>query len=305
MRIFLTGGTGYLGSAISARLVAAGHTVHGLARSDRAATALAAAGVAPVQGDLADIDVLRRAARDADGVVHAGFSHDDWSRMDAAFAQDERAVAAMLDALAGTEKPFVYTSGSGVLADTGLQEAAEDAPLSSDPGVARRIAVERQVLAAAVRGVVMRPGLVYGRGGSGVLHLLIGLARSAGVGRTVGEGANAWSAVHVDDVAQAYALALEKAPAGQVFHLAAGEPVAMHALASAIGRALGQSGAVEPWPLDEARGQLGLLADGLASNKRNSAANASRVLGWQPEGMTLFEELARGSYGAARAGEAA
>ncbi len=305
MRVFLTGGTGYLGAAIAAQLVARGHAVTGLARSDRSAAALAAAGVTPIRGDLADLGLLREAARDADGVVHAGFSHDDWGRMDDAFAQDERAVAAMLGALAGTEKPFVYTSGSGVLADTGSQEAGEDAPLNEDPSVARRIAVERQVLGSSARGVVIRPGLVFGRGGSGVVHLKIDLARRAGVGRTVGDGANAWSAVHVDDVARAYVLALEQAPGGEVFHLAAGEPVEMRALASAIGTGLGQSGAVEPWPLPEARAQLGLLADGLAADKRVSAAKAARVLGWRPEGPTLFEDLAQGSYRPALAGEAA
>jgi nucleoside-diphosphate-sugar epimerase len=126
MRVFLTGGTGYLGSAIAAQLVARGHAVTGLARSDRSAAVLAAAGVTPLLGDLADADVLREAVRDADGVIHAGFSHDDWGRMDEAFAQDERAVEAMLDALAGSDKSFVYTSGSGVLADTGPQEAGED-----------------------------------------------------------------------------------------------------------------------------------------------------------------------------------
>jgi nucleoside-diphosphate-sugar epimerase len=238
-------------------------------------------------------------------VVHAGFSHDDWSRMDDAFAQDEQAVAAMLDALAGTETPFLYTSGSGVLADTGPQEVGEEAPLSQDPGVARRIAAERQVLDVSARGVVMRPGLVFGRGGSGVVQLMVDLARRAGLGRTVGDGANAWSAVHVDDVAEGYALALEQAPGSEVFHLAAGQPVEMRALASAIGAGLGQSGAVEPWPLAEARAQLGLLADGLAANKRISAAKAARVLGWRPTGPSLFEDLAHGSYQPVLMGEAA
>jgi nucleoside-diphosphate-sugar epimerase len=296
MHIFLTGGTGYLGSAIGRQLLKHGHTVSALARSDRSAAALAAAGMAPIMGDLADLAALRAAANTAEGVIHAGFSHDDWGRMDEAFVQDENAVDAMLDALARTEKPFIYSSGSGVLADTGLQEAAEDAPLSRDPSVARRIATEKRVLNAPGHGVVIRPGLVFGHGGGGVVHMLIDLARRAGVGRMVDEGTNAWSAVHLDDVALAYALAIEKAGRGELFHLAAGAPVEMRALASAIGKALGQTGAVEPWPIAEARMQIGMLADGLASNKRVSAAKAMRVLGWKSTGPSLVDDIMNGSY---------
>ncbi len=299
MRVFLTGGTGYIGSAVAERLLRDGHAVTGLARSDVSAERLTAAGVTPLRGDLGDTNDLRRAVEAAEGVVHVGFSHDDWSRMDAAFARDQVAVEAMLGALAGTGKPFVYTSGSGVLADTGATLADESAPTNEDGPTARRVATERLVLAAArkdVRGIVLRPGLVYGRGGSGVVGLMIGLPRRAGVGRTIGDGGNAWSAIHLDDTADAYALALTGAGPGTLLHLAAGEPVEMRKIAAAIGKGLGQSGAVEVWPLAEARLQLGVLADGLAADKRISAARAERLLGWRPSRPSLLDELVGGSY---------
>jgi nucleoside-diphosphate-sugar epimerase len=299
MNVFMTGATGYIGSAVVQRLLAGGHSVTGLARSDESALKLARAGVTPQKGDLGDLEILRAAASAADGVIHAGMSHDDWSRMDEAFERDQLAVDTMLEALAGSDKPFIYTSGSGVLVDTGADLADESAPTSSEGTIARRVSAESAVLEAAkssVRTIVLRPGLVYGHGGSGVVHMMIGMAREAGHGRTVGQGQNAWSAVHIEDLADAYVRALTSAPPGTLLHVASGEPVEMRALAGALSRGLGQSGDVEGWPLSEARQQLGVLADGLAAEKRIDASRARHVLGWNPVGPSLFDEIAHGSY---------
>lgn len=231
-------------------------------------------------------------------VVHAAFGHDDWSRMDLSFERDEAAVQVMLDALQGTGRPFLYTSGSGVLGDTGADTADETAATADAGDVARRAALEKAVVNAGGQGLVgtvLRPGLVYGQGGGGVMHMLIDLARRTGSGVVIGDGRNIWSAVHIEDVANAYAKALAVSPGG-LFNVANKEAVSMRDIAAAIGRALGLGDNVREWPVDEARATLGMLADGLASNKRISAAQAERMLGWEAKGPGIIDDIERGSY---------
>jgi nucleoside-diphosphate-sugar epimerase len=301
MKVFVTGATGYIGGAVVEHLIASGHEVVGLARSENAAGKLRAARAEPLSGDLRDPASLARGCESVDVVVHAGFSHDDWGAMGEAFALDERAVSGMLDALEGTGKAFIYTSGSGVLGDTGTIERDEAFPADTSPFVAQRVGLEASVLAAGasrgIRAVVVRPGLVYGRGGSGIVATMIGLARGAsGVGRTVGAGANAWSAVHVEDLAELYVLAVERGPAGTLFNVAAGPPVRMSELAGAISEALGGGGKVEPWPVEQARAALP-FADALASDKRISAERAERLLGWRGTRGSLLDEIRLGAEG--------
>lgn len=302
MRVFITGATGYIGSVITESLIAAGHQVLGLARSDGSAEKLRAMGAEVHRGELADLGSLTAGASDADGVIHTAMTLDDFNKLDEVFAKDEKAVEAMLSPLAGTGKPFLYTSGTGVLADTGTKAVDETAPTDDEGPVARRAALERTVLQAQsrdIRTVVIRPGIVYGRGGSGVWHMFAGLARQAGCGRTIGEGKNVFSVVHVDDLADLFLSALERSPAGALFNAASEEESTMLEIAAAIGRALNLTGEPTAWPLEEAIAALGPLADGLAANKRISAARAQQVLGWKPTRIGLLEDIKGGSYPAA------
>ncbi|HLM67423.1 MAG TPA: NAD-dependent epimerase/dehydratase family protein, partial [Longimicrobium sp.] len=234
MRVFVTGATGYVGSAVVDALRAAGHDVVGLARSDEAARRLEAAGCTVLRGSLADTDVLARGARDADAAIHAGATGAaDQAEVDTA------AVHAMLDALAGSGKPFVYTSGIWVLGPTGGAVADEDAPANAAAIVAWRAGIERTVADAAARGirsVVLRPGVVYGRGG-GTPGGFVASGRKKGVVRYVGDGAQRWPMVHVDDLAELYVLALA-APAGTVLN-AAGPSLPAREVAEAAARAAG------------------------------------------------------------------
>lgn len=290
MRVFVTGATGYVGTAIVQALRRAGHEVAGLARSDDAERALEAAGCAVVRGSLANAEALARGAREADAVIHAGAT----GRADQAEV-DTAAVAALLDALAGSGRPFIYTSGLWVLGATGDQAADEDAPLNPAAIVAWRAEVERTVRDAAARGirsVVLRPGVVYGRGG-GTPRMFVSAARKKGVVRYVGDGGQRWPPVHVDDLAELYVLALE-APAGTVLN-AAGPSLPVREIAEAAARANGAR--AEPWPLDEARAVLGPFADALALDQQVSAERA-HALGWTPSRPSVIDELRSGSYAA-------
>jgi nucleoside-diphosphate-sugar epimerase len=206
-------------------------------------------GAEVVQGDVENLEALREAAASADAVVHAAFNYDDWSKMDESYRAERAAVSAMLDVLAGTGKPFIYTSGGGTIGDTGLEPVDEDVVPNPPDWVRVRLEVEQLVLSSperGTRGVVVRPGLVYGRGASGIVLLMISLAQQAGVGRTFGDGENAWSAVHIDDLGELYALAVEKAQPGSVLHAVHGEPVRMKELAASISRVLGKGVRSQP-----------------------------------------------------------
>lgn len=297
MRVFVTGASGYVGGAATRSLVAAGHEVLGLARSEDAVRRVRAAGGTPVRGSLADAGLLAECARAADGVVHAAFD-GDWAETSAAF-EHERAVANLFaDALRGTGRPYVFTSGAGLIGDTAAAVVDEDVVPSPPPEAALRIDAENDVLAAAadgVRSVVLRPGMTYGRAGSIIPTVMIQLAERFGGPVTVGDGRNAWSTVHIDDLGALYALAVQAAPAGAILHGANGDPVQLRAIAQAIARVRGRDEPVREWPLEEARVEYGMLAGFMAQNVRISAARA-RALGWRPAGAPLLEELERGSY---------
>lgn len=308
MRIFITGASGYIGSAITNTLIAAGHEVLGLARSDASAERLKAMGADVHRGNLDDLDSLSAGAAQSDGVIHTAMTVDDFNKLDAIFAKDEKAVEAMLSPLAGTEKPFVYTSGTGVLADTGTQAVDETVAADFEGPVAGRAALEQLVLQAQsrdIRTVVIRPGLVHGHGGSGVWHMFAGLAAQAGSGRAIGDGKNVCSVIHVDDLADLYLKALEHSPTGTLFNAASEEEPTMLEIASAVGKALGFTTEPTLWPVEEASAALGPFADGMAANKRVSSGLARKLLGWQPHRLPVIEDLERGSYPEAFAAAAA
>jgi nucleoside-diphosphate-sugar epimerase len=267
MAILVTGGTGYIGAAVIERLRERGHEVAALVRSEAAARKIQAAGGVPVPGHLEEPATLAAAARQAGGVVHAAMAPGAHG-----WRLDRAAVEAMLNGLAGSNKPFVYTSGTWVMGSTGGRTAGEMFPPKPVPIVAWRLEVERMVLdasASGVRGIVLRPSTVWGRGGGTVARAL-----RADV-PLVGDGTNHWSFVHVDDLAELYALALERAPAGSLYVASHGPAVALSQLAQAAG--------LSPFvPLSEARTKIGPLADALVIDQRIGSTKAGRELGWIP-----------------------
>lgn len=288
MKVFVTGATGYIGSVVVEKLLAAGHEVTGLARSEEAARKLEALGARSVPGDLFDSQRIARAAVEADGAIHIASTGDERAPQ-----ADTEAVAAILGALEGTSKPFIYTSGVWVYGNTHDNVADEESQLDPTPLVAWRPANEQRVLQAAARGVrsiVIRPGMVYGRGG-GSPGEMVEEGRQKGFVRFVGTGENRWTLVHVEDLADLYVKALEKAPPGTLLLAAAGESMRVREIAEAAARAAGVEGRVESWPIEQARERLGAYADALVLDQQVSAAKAMRLLNWKPQAPSLLEEL--------------
>lgn len=291
MKVLLTGATGYIGSAVAEALQKARHEVVGLARSDEATKRLESRGIRAVRGDLHDAESIARAAREADAVIHtAATNGSDMPQTDKA------AVEAILGALEGTDKPFIYTSGVWVHGNTGENIVDEESALDPALLVAWRPAIEQSVLDAAkrrVRSIVIRPAMVYGRGG-GMVAGFVGGAKEKGVVQFVGTGENRWSLVHVDDLADLYVRSLEKAPAGTLLLAASGPAVRVRKIAEAAGRTAGAG--VRAWPVEEARSVLGPFADALALDQQVSGQKARSLLGWTPKAPSLIEDLERGSY---------
>ena len=302
MNVFVTGASGYIGGSVAAALLAAGHAVTGLVRSEERAHAVRKLGIEPVLGTLSDAALLARAAQRADAVVNAASS------------DDRGAVEAMLPALAGSGKLFLHTSGSSIVGDLAAGERGDavyedDTPIRPLPGKAARVAVDQRVLAAAndgVRAVVLCPTMIYGRGHG--LHQesiqvprLIALARKHGVARHVGRGENLWSNVHIDDLVPLYLLAFEKAPPGAFYYAENGEN-AYREIAAAISRMLGFGGHAQAMPIGQAVAELGETAAqfSFGSNSRVRAVRARRELGWMPKARGLLDEIEHGCYAAAR-----
>lgn len=293
MRVFVTGATGFIGSAIVRELLAAGHTVLGMARSDAAAGTLAQLGIEAHRGELSDADSVARGARDCDGVIHTAFIHD-WTTTtrEAAAEVDRRAVEAL--AGVGSGKPLVVTSGTALLTP-GRNATEEDAPVSA---AIPRAASEATVLAAAGRGVrgsiVRLPPTVHGGGDHGFVPMLIGIARRTGVSAFVGDGANRWPAVHRLDAARLFRLALEKAAPGARLHGVAEEGVPMRAIAETIGMALGVP--VRSLTEDESRAHFGWFAHFVAIDNPASSAITRKVLGWRPQEPDLLTDMKESGY---------
>jgi nucleoside-diphosphate-sugar epimerase len=296
VKVFLTGATGYIGSAVAEALQARGHEVWGLARSPERAAQLEQLGVRPVRGDLADPASLAAGAREAGAVIHTAMAMGDPETPQ----RDRAAVEAMLDAIAGQGKAFVYTSGVWVVGPTFGRVAGELSPLLPPKIVAWRPAVERLVLDAAgrgVRSVVLRPGMVFGRRG-GFVAGLMRQARQHGVVKLVRGGENHMTFVHVDDLANLYALAAEQAPAGELF-LAVDKPaVQVKQVAEAVCQACGREARIEDWPLEEAEAVLGPMAAALAMDQRFASTKAARVLHWFAERPSVLDEIRQGGYSA-------
>ncbi|WP_322062263.1 NAD-dependent epimerase/dehydratase family protein [Paraburkholderia sp. J63] len=290
MKVFVTGAGGFIGGTIAAHLARAGHEVRGLVRRPEQFAALAKLGIVPVQGDLDERARLMQEARAADAVVNAASS-------------DHRgAVEALLDALEGSGKTLLHTSGSSIVGDASGGEPTdriyhEDALPAPTPDKAPRVAIDDLVLAGQARGVtsaVLCNTLIYGVGavpGAASVQLprLIRQAQKSGVMRHVGRGLNRWSNVHVDDVAELYRLALEKTPAGMFYFVESGE-ASFREMTAALAQKMGL-GAPQDWPLEDAIAEWGyeMASYGLGSNSRVRGERASTLLGWQPRPTSVTE----------------
>ncbi|HYF40523.1 MAG TPA: NAD-dependent epimerase/dehydratase family protein [Gemmatimonadales bacterium] len=290
MKVFLTGATGYIGSAVADRLRAAGHQVSGLARSDAAATKLETAGISAVRGDFSDPRSVGVAARSSDAVISTATTYNP--------AIDGPALDAMLDALSGSNKPLVYTSGIWSHGDTGGKVVDETTPPRPAELVAWRQGIEDQVLQGAGRGirtVVIRPAIVYGRGG-GIPAGFVQSAQKQGAAQFVGTGENRWPFVHVDDLADLYLLALEKAPPGTLLLGVSGPSYRVREVAAAASRGAGAGGKTAAWALEEARQKMGAYADALVLDQQATGRKAQELLGWRPYRADVLEDIERGSY---------
>ncbi len=291
MRIFLTGANGYIGGSVAAVLAADGHRVRGLVRDSAKGEAVAAHGIEPVVGALDDAELLRTEARAADAVVNAASS-------------DHRAaVEALIDALAGSGKPLIHSSGSSIVADLAMGEPSdrifdETTPIEPAPDKAARVAIDRRVLAApGIRSIVLCNTMIYGHAlgpaaASVQIPALVKHAKSTGTARFVGRGLNRWSNVHIEDVAALYRLALAQAPAGAFMYVESGEE-AYGEIARAIAQKLGL-GAALPMAAEEAIATWGrnMAVYSLGSNSRVRGA-AAAALGWRPTHRSVTEWIAR------------
>jgi nucleoside-diphosphate-sugar epimerase len=294
MRVFVTGGSGFVGSAIVQELIRAGHRVLGLARSDSAAKSLAGAGAAVHRGDLEDLESVRSGAAAADGVIHTAFIHD-FSKYVANCEIDRRAIEALGSALAGSDRPLVVTSGTGLVGTGRL--ATEDDVAASGPGSLPRVTSEEAAVAVAARGLrvpVVRLPLVHGDGDHGFIPYLIRLAREKGKSAYVGDGTNRWPAVHRMDAARLYRLALEKGSAGARYHAVHEEGVLFREVAGVIGRRLNVP--VVGIVAEEAPGHFGWFAQFAGRGSLASSEKTRAALGWQPTELGLIADLDRASY---------
>jgi nucleoside-diphosphate-sugar epimerase len=295
MRVFVTGASGWIGSAVVAELLAAGHEVVGLARSDASAQALTAAGAEVTRGDLDDVAGLAAAAKQADAVIHLGFKHD-FSDMAGAGRTERAVVETFGDALAGTGKPFLFASGLARPAPGELR--TEEDPLGPDDPGAMRGGGETLALGLADRGVrpvsVRFAPTVHGEGDYGFTAVLAGIARERGVSAYVGDGSNRWPAVHRSDAARLVRLALEHADEVSVVHAAAEEGVPTRDIAAAIGRGLDlPTASVAP---EDAAAHFGWIGGFFSADLPASSALTRERLGWEPTHPTLLEDLAAGYY---------
>jgi nucleoside-diphosphate-sugar epimerase len=300
MRVFVTGASGHIGSALIPELLGNGHEVIGLARSDRSAAVLEAVGAEAYRGDLDDLDRLHEAAKSADGVVHLAFKHEAMATGDylSAIADDLKAIEAMGAALEGSGKPFVGTGGTLMLAFSGITGRAgtEDDVLTSGPRVEAENTVTTGFAGRGIRSSLIRlsPVVHSSLDHHGFAHILIHTARDKGVAGYVGDGANRWPAVHTLDAARLYRLALESAPAGSRLHGVADEGIPFREIAEVIGRRLGVPVAsVDP---QDAGAHFGFLGNFVGLDDWTSNARTKRLLSWEPTHEGLIDDLSHGHY---------
>jgi nucleoside-diphosphate-sugar epimerase len=291
MRVFVTGATGFIGSAVVRELIGAGHHVLGLTRSDAGAKSLEAAGAQAHRGDLEDLESLRSGAAAADAVIHTAFRHD-WSRFAEACELDKRAIEIIGAELSGSSRPFIVSSGVGVA--QGRAATEDDPPLSSPslPRVSEVTAVA--LMDRGVNAIVMRLPQVHDTVKQGLVTPLIAVARAKGVSAYIGDGQNRWPAAHVSDVARLYLFAIEKGIAGARYHAVAEEGVALKDIATAIGRGLNMP--VLSIPQERAQEHFGFLGFFVGRDAHVSSEQTREKLGWNPTGPSLLTDLGNMRY---------
>jgi nucleoside-diphosphate-sugar epimerase len=290
MRVFVTGATGFIGSAVVKELLAAGHQVLGLCRSDEKAAALAAAGAEVYRGSLEDLDRLKEGANRSDGVIHLAFNHD-FSKFAANCEDDRRVIQALGAALAGSRRPLVVTSGTGMANTVPGQPAREGNPTLGS-AVIPRAASEEAAAAVAAEGVqvsVVRLPQVHDRVKQGLVSPAIAMFREKGVCAYLGDGQNRWPAAHVLDVARLYRLVIEKAEPDAKYHAVAEEGVSMRAIVQTLGRRLNLP--VQSIAPEEAQAFFGWLAMFAWHDMPASSEQTRRTLGWEPTGPGLLADL--------------
>ncbi|MBN9277527.1 MAG: NAD-dependent epimerase/dehydratase family protein [Hyphomicrobium sp.] len=297
MKIFCTGASGYIGGSVATALMASGHHVRGLVRSAESAEKVRALGIEPVIGTLDDAAILAQEAKAADAVINA------------ASADHRGAAIALLDALAGSGKAFIHTSGSSIVGTRSAGQRVDDVfdettPFTPSPARAARVALDKEILSYASKGVrtaIVCPSLIYGQGlgakaDSVQVPWLIRTARKHGVAKHYGPGENVWSNVHIDDLVDLYLRVLDAAPAGAFYFAENGEN-SMREVCAAISRLLGFDGTTKAMSLEEAAAEWGdgPAQDTMGSNSRVRAARARKELGWAPRARSLLDEIAQGS----------
>ncbi|WP_102225367.1 SDR family oxidoreductase [Acidimangrovimonas sediminis] len=293
MRVFVTGATGWVGSAVVEELIAAGHGVTGLARSEKSAGALAAAGASVVRGAVEDLEVLHAAAVRADAVIHTAFNHD-WSRFAENCAADKAAIATLGAALEDTDKPLIVTSGVALLAPGRLATEEDAAPPVTDSFPRASEAVVEDLRARGIRACAVRLApSVHGVGDHGFVPRLAGIARDKGVSAYIGDGQNRWPAVHRRDAARLFLMVLDRPEAGP-FHAVAEEGVMLKDIAGVIGRQLDLP--VKGVAAEEAQAQFGWFAPFVGLDAPTSSAQTRETLGWHPTERGLLADLADPAY---------
>jgi nucleoside-diphosphate-sugar epimerase len=291
MRVFVTGATGFIGTAIVQELIEAGHEVLGLARSDAGARSLAAAGAAVHRGSLEDLDSLKRGAAESDGVIHTAFIHD-FTDFAANCAKDKAAIETLGGALAGSNRPLIVSSGVLALAQ-GRPGTEEDTPNHAFPRKSEETGLSLASLGVRAMVIRLSPS-VHGDGDHGFVPRLVALAREKGFALYVGDGQNRWPAVHRLDAARLYRLALEKGTAGGRYHGVADEGVPIRDIAEVIGRRLNVP-AVSKSP-EEVAAILGFIGQVLAMDSPSSSKRTQDRLAWRPSHVGLIADLERGRY---------
>ncbi len=288
MRIFVTGATGFIGSALIPKLIEAGHSVLGLTRSEAGAEALRAKGVDVLHGNIEDLDSLRKGAAETDGTIHLAFNHD-FSRFQQNCDDDVKAIVAMGEILVGSNRPFIMTSGTAVAANVDGKPSTEDGPtLSWNPRVASETAM-KELAARGVNTTVVRLPQVHDTRKQGLVPYAHAAARAKGVSAYIGDGSNRWPAAHISDVARLYHLAFEKAEPGAIYHAVDEEGVSMKAIAEALGRGLKiPVVSIKPEEADAHFGWLGRFA---SHDMPASSAITRQKLNWNPTGPGLIADL--------------